>query len=238
MAQPNIWQESGIRPTRALRGEREAAPMSQRLWNLDWRAALPWHFDDGRAEFATPEAALPFVQEHYPAIFGQKDLEGRFLPSPTTEAKRRFFLEMDYFVFRVGDDVAGVLMGHPTDWTTYYIRSAALLPEYRERRVLTQFLDRLDQPLRAAGRGARRGRVLARQRARGSPADRARVRGDRVDEHRAVGADAPLHQVPERRGRRGVHAPVHGDAIFQATSTQPHPHRQEQAMKKFAAFTV
>jgi hypothetical protein len=151
MAQPNIWHESAIRPIRAQRGERETAPMSQRLWNLDWRSALPWHFDDGRAEFATPEAALPFVQEHYPAIFGQKDLEGRFLPSPTTEAKRRFFLEMDYFVFRVDEVVAGVLMGHPTDWTTYYIRSAALLPEYRERRVLTQFLDRLDQPLRAAG---------------------------------------------------------------------------------------
>ena len=151
MAQPNIFPQETPRPPVVRRVEREALPMSQRLWNLDWRSVLPWHFDDGRAECATLEEALPFIQDHYAAIFGQKDLEGRFLPSPTTEAKRRFFAEMDYFLFRVDHHVAGVLMGHPTDWTTYYIRSAALLPEYRERRVLTRFLERLDQPLRAAG---------------------------------------------------------------------------------------
>jgi hypothetical protein len=94
---------------------------------------------------------MPFIQEHYPAIFGHKDLAGRFLPTPMTDAKRRFFAEMDYFVFRVGPDAAGVLMGHPTDWTTYYIRSAALLPEHRDRRLLSHFVERLDAPLRAAG---------------------------------------------------------------------------------------
>lgn len=151
MAQPNVWPQSAIRSSPARRGEREAQPMSQRLWKLDWRSVLPWQFDGGCAEFATPEEALPFIQEHYPAIFGQKELEGRFLPSPTTEAKKRFFAEMDYFVFRVDPHVAGVLMGHPTDWTTYYIRSAALLPAYRERRFLSQFLERLNQPLRAVG---------------------------------------------------------------------------------------
>jgi hypothetical protein len=151
MAQPNVWPQSTMRAAPARRRERETQPMSQRLWDLDWRSTLPWHFDGGRADFATPEEALPFIQEHYPAIFGQKDLAGRFLPSPTTEAKKRFFAEMDYFVFRVDQHVAGVLMGHPTDWTTYYIRSAALLPEYRERRFLTQFLERVNHPLRAAG---------------------------------------------------------------------------------------
>jgi hypothetical protein len=151
MAQTNVWPQSTSRPVLARRAEREAQPMSERLWNLDWRSILPWHFDDGRADFATPEEAMPFIQDHYAAIFGHKDLTGRFLPSPTTEAKRRFFAEMDYFLFRVDHQVAGILMGHPTDWTTYYIRSAALLPEYRERRVLTRFLERLDGPLRAAG---------------------------------------------------------------------------------------
>jgi hypothetical protein len=125
--------------------------MSQRLWNLDWRSVLPWHFDDGRADFATPEEALPFIQEHYAAIFGQNELEGRFLPSPTTEAKRRFFQEMDYFILRVGDRDAGILMGHPSDWTSYYVRSAALLPAFRDRHLLTQFGLRICEPLRAAG---------------------------------------------------------------------------------------
>jgi hypothetical protein len=151
MAQPNILPQDTIRPSVVRRIEREALPMSQRLWNLDWRSALPWHFDDGRAEFATPEEALPFVQDNYGAIFGQKDLEGRFLPSPTTEAKRRFFAEMDYFILRVGQRDAGIVLGHPSDWTTYYVRSAALLPAFRDRHLLTQFSERLYEPLRASG---------------------------------------------------------------------------------------
>jgi hypothetical protein len=151
MAQPNILSQDTPRPPAVLRVEREALPMSQRLWNLDWRSVLPWHFDDGRAEFASAEEALPFIRDHYAAIFGQKDLEGRFLPSPTTEAKRRFFAEMDYFILRVGERDAGIVLGHPSDWTTYYVRSAALLPAYRDRHLLTQFSERLYEPLRASG---------------------------------------------------------------------------------------
>ena len=68
-----------------------------------------------------------------------------------TEAKRRFFAEMDFFVFRVGQDTAGVFVAHPTDWSSYYLRSTAILPHYRERRLMTRFFERLAEPLRAAG---------------------------------------------------------------------------------------
>lgn len=125
--------------------------MAMRLWSLDWSAHLPWHFDDGRAEVATVADALPFVREHYPSIFGLPEGCGHFLPSPMTEAKRRFFEEMDFFFVRVEDRTAGVVMGHPSDWNSYYVRSAAMLPEFRERRVMTQFSERLYEPLRAAG---------------------------------------------------------------------------------------
>ena len=54
-------------------------------------------------------------------------------------------------MFRVGDRPAGIFMGHPSDWTTYYIRSAALLPEFRDRRMMSQHVARLVEPLRAVG---------------------------------------------------------------------------------------
>ena len=148
MAQTTTWQDG----TGVFRRE-AASPMSMsmRLWGLDWSARLPWHFDDGRAEVVTAEEALPFIREHYPSIFGKADGEGQFLPSPMTEAKRRFFAEMDYFMLRVDDRNAGIVMGHPTDWTSYYVRSAAVLPEFRDRRVLTQFGARLFDPLREVG---------------------------------------------------------------------------------------
>jgi hypothetical protein len=147
MAQPT-WQDG----TGVFRREAEASlSMSMRLWGLDWSAHLPWYFDDVRAEVATPEEALPFIRQHYPAIFGKAGAEGLFLASPMTDAKRRFFGELDFFMLRVGDDNAGIVMGHPTDWTSYYVRSAAVLPAFRDRRVLTQFGERLFEPLRSVG---------------------------------------------------------------------------------------
>ncbi|HEX8793601.1 MAG TPA: GNAT family N-acetyltransferase [Polyangiaceae bacterium] len=152
MALPNAWpQQATVSRIAPRRRELEAATLSQRWWGLDWRDVLPFHFDDGRAEFATMGDVLPFISEHYPAIFGAKDVEGRFLQNPMTEAKRRFFAEMDFFLFRVAGDVAGVFMAHPWDWSTYYLRSTGILPQYREQRLMTHFFDCLDEPLRAAG---------------------------------------------------------------------------------------
>ncbi|HTQ43145.1 MAG TPA: hypothetical protein VMI75_10350, partial [Polyangiaceae bacterium] len=89
------------------------ATLSQRWWGLDWRDVLPFRFDNARAEFATMTDVVPFIKEHYPAIFGAGDVESRFLESPMTEAKRRYFAEMDFFEFRVDGGVAGVFMAHP-----------------------------------------------------------------------------------------------------------------------------
>jgi len=156
MAQTNTWQEGATSHSAITSLRRRASDattsMSMRLWRLDWSAHLPWFFDDGFAEVATAEEALPFIRQHYPAIFGlPTETGGRFLPSPMTEAKRRFFDEMDFFFLRVEDRTAGVVMGHPSDWTSYYVRSAAVLPEFRDRRVLTQFAERLYEPLRSVG---------------------------------------------------------------------------------------
>jgi RimJ/RimL family protein N-acetyltransferase len=152
MALSNVWPEqapvSRIAPR--LR-EVEPVTLSQRWWGLDWRAVLPFDLDDGRAEFATMNDVVPFVKEHYPAIFGAKDVESRFLENPMTEAKRRFFAEMDFFLFRVEGEVAGVFMAHPWDWTSYYLRSTGILQQYRERGLMTQFFARLEEPLREAG---------------------------------------------------------------------------------------
>jgi hypothetical protein len=125
--------------------------LSSRLWDLKWKRVLPWVFEDVSVEPAGFEDVLPFVQENYARIFGTQSGEARFLSDPLTETKRRFGSEMDVFQFRAPEGVVGVLMSHPTDWTTYYMRTVAILPEYRERRLLTRFMERSYEPLRAAG---------------------------------------------------------------------------------------
>jgi hypothetical protein len=126
--------------------------LSERLWGLDWDRVLPWTLDDGiSVESAAFDDALPFIQEHYASIFGTDAHEQRFLASPMTEAKRRFCAESDVFLFRIGSRTVGLLLANPIDWSTYYMRSVAILSEFRERHLLTRFMERSYEPLRKAG---------------------------------------------------------------------------------------
>jgi hypothetical protein len=125
--------------------------LSRRLWSLDWRCVLPWSFEEVRVEVASFEDSMPFMREHYASIFGSQGGESRFLSSPMTEAKRRFCNDSDVFLFRAAGRTVGLLMANPTDWSTYYMRSVAVLPEFRERRLLTRFMEQSYGPLRDAG---------------------------------------------------------------------------------------
>jgi ribosomal protein S18 acetylase RimI-like enzyme len=89
------------------------------------------------------------MKEHYGEIFGSE--RDRFLVEPMTAAKRRFCSETDIFLFRAEDRTVGLLMGHPTDWSTYYIRTTAFIEEYRARGLMRQFAVGLWDALRDAG---------------------------------------------------------------------------------------
>jgi hypothetical protein len=125
--------------------------LSNRLWDLDWRRVLPWTFEEVKVESASFEDAIPFMRDHYASIFGVHAGEARFLASPMTEAKRRFCDESDVFLFRVSGRTVGLFLANPADWSTYYMRSVAVLPEFRERRLLTRFMELSYAPLREAG---------------------------------------------------------------------------------------
>jgi hypothetical protein len=125
-------------------------PLSLRLWDLDWSSHLPLQLDDGvSVEFGTFDQALPFMQEHYGEIFG--GAESLFFVEPMTEAKLRFCAEMDNFLFRAEGRTVGILLAHPTDWSTYYVRTTAFIEEYRGRGFMRKFLVHFWAALHAAG---------------------------------------------------------------------------------------
>jgi len=110
------------------------------------------HATAGRSLERVPfEGALPFIEQHYAQIFGAEENGARFLASPMTEAKRRFCEESDVFLFRTGTQTVGLLMGNPIDWSSYYIRSTALLSDYRGRNLGPMLVELLSSTLRAAG---------------------------------------------------------------------------------------
>jgi GNAT superfamily N-acetyltransferase len=129
--------------------KRASINASRRLWGLDWSRRLPWRLDDVTVEWGSINEALPFVAERYAEIFGTDD--GRFFAEPMSEAKRRFCAESDVFLFRADGETVGLVLAHPTDWSTYYVRSTALLAEYRARGILPRFLEHFYGPLREVG---------------------------------------------------------------------------------------
>lgn len=136
-------------PASEVRRMGSPVTLSGRLWRLAWDEELPPALDGITVEIGSFAEAYPFVAEHWAAIFGD-DAE-RFHVEELTEAKRRFWDEMDVFVFRADDRIVGIAAGHPTDWSTYYFRTFALMPEYRERRFASAFAEHVDRVLRAAG---------------------------------------------------------------------------------------
>ncbi len=126
-------------------------PRSTSLWGIDWPEHFPLDLNGLTVDAAGFDDALPFITSHYGEIFRRNPGADRFLSDPMTEAKRRFGSEMDAFLVRDAGDVVGVLIGHPSDWTTYYMRSVALLPTYRSRHVLTNLVEATYGPLRDAG---------------------------------------------------------------------------------------
>jgi ribosomal protein S18 acetylase RimI-like enzyme len=124
--------------------------LSSRIWGLDWGCHLPWTLGNVTVTVGHFADALAFVGDHYAEIFGDGKESG-FLSDPFTEAKRRFGDEMDVFSIRADGQVVGLLIAHPLDWTTYYMRSVAILPAYRDRKLFNQIVERCFAPLASAG---------------------------------------------------------------------------------------
>lgn len=120
--------------------------MAKRWWGLEWPT---WTHDGITCAPGTLEAARSFIDEHYPSIW--EDEPGRFFTETMTEAKRRFLAECDVFLFTEGETHVGIAVGHPTDWSSYYMRTMAMLPAYRERAIGKEFVRRTCECAREAG---------------------------------------------------------------------------------------
>jgi len=125
--------------------------LSRHLWGLDWAAILPWEFDGITVESGSfSKDAAPFIETHYAAIFGSSE-ESRFFAEPFAGAKTKFFEASDAFIFRDNGKTIGIYTANPQDWSTYYTRTAALLPEYRSRHLVSRFMEKIYEPLQKAG---------------------------------------------------------------------------------------
>jgi ribosomal protein S18 acetylase RimI-like enzyme len=126
--------------------------LSKMLWGIDWSEHLPLAMGDSIVVHAsTFERSLPFVRENYAAIF-HEDAQSPFSTTRVNPQKERYYrLAGDFFEFKDGEKTVGLLVGTPVDWSTYYIRSAAVLPEYQRSGLVFALLSAMFVHLRVAG---------------------------------------------------------------------------------------
>jgi RimJ/RimL family protein N-acetyltransferase len=134
------------------RGPSNGPSLSSDLFGIDWATQLPFELTGGiRVELAAMQPTIEFAAAHYAAIFGSDASDRRFLVEALSPAKMRFLELSDRFMFRDGERAIGLLLGNPLDWSTYYWRSIAFLPEFQGRGLLAAALARTDAAMREAG---------------------------------------------------------------------------------------
>lgn len=123
--------------------------LSEILWDIDWSSILPRTLvDDISVSVVEFDEARAFIEAHYAEIF-QTDPNAGWFVEGFTEAKERYLRHAaDCFAFRDGDRIVGLTIWNPSDWSTYYVRTAGVLPEYAGKRLLWRFIDILVDELK------------------------------------------------------------------------------------------
>lgn len=146
-AQPS--KTTGVSQTRAVGGPMK---LSQELWGDSWFGTDPIDLGHGLSiRLGDLDEAMPFVSSHYPRCFETDPGLSPFLDETFDERKRQFYRRVaDVFVCRRHHHVVGIFIGNPKDWSTYYLRTAALLPEVRGGTAAKTFTALLLRRLAAA----------------------------------------------------------------------------------------
>jgi GNAT superfamily N-acetyltransferase len=140
--------DEGPRSERRTRGGASAE-----LWDIDWAAALPRVLTQDGIElrWSDIERALPFVTAHYATIFEEAAGPNRFFAEPFDESKFRYYRRADVFEMVHQGHTVGLAIGAPSDWSTYYLRTMAIVPGYQGRHLPRVILPFLFGVLRGAG---------------------------------------------------------------------------------------
>ena len=103
--------------------------LSKEFYGISWEDYFPRNLAPGSSvELSNFEEFSEFLKKH----------EARSLDEKTRVAYYR--IAGDYFAFRHEGVLAGVFVGTPVDWSTYYLRYALILPEFRLKGLWQGFL--------------------------------------------------------------------------------------------------
>lgn len=115
-------------------------PLSKQLWQCDPWVRLPHTLSEDGTQAVAGDAARvqQFLAQHFTQFREANACSGS---SWVERVKREYFAHAcDLMELRHGDEIVGVMVGAPEDWTTYYIRMFALAPHFQKRVLARRFL--------------------------------------------------------------------------------------------------
>lgn len=133
----------------AQRSPNTQSTYSERLFGVRFRDTLPWELNGYQVHMVGVDEMLECLVRHADELGMQGDV--RWFQEPMSPQKRRFLSECDRFAIMSaqGDDerVVGACIGHPLDWSSYYIRSFVVSRSIRGIGLPMMFLRRLSDVL-------------------------------------------------------------------------------------------
>lgn len=112
---------------------------SDLFYGIDWDQHFPVQLKekDGsptrrRIVRSTAKEIFAFYEKHYDEIFLRDGKTHPFFVEPMTAQRLHYYELMgDFFAFLDGDQMVGVFVGNPLDWSTYYLRSTGLVTTHQ-----------------------------------------------------------------------------------------------------------
>jgi len=131
----------------------QRSALSQQLWGIDWNRHLPLDLRGFSVSLSSYEGLSPFIAKYYPTLFEEDTSAQAFGSGQSHPAKARYYRAAgDFFEFVADGETVGVVIGTPIDWSSYYIRTAALLPQFQGRQPIQHFFSQcVFDVLREAG---------------------------------------------------------------------------------------
>lgn len=113
------------------------------LFGISWETYFPHKLGDTnvKAVHCSFSEALDFLKLHYNRINGIDPSTSAFFNNESNEQRRRFYERCgDFFLFVDGSKTVGSFCGNPIDWSSYYLRNVAILPEYQGFGLFQSFM--------------------------------------------------------------------------------------------------
>ena len=123
---------------------------TQRILNIDWSEHFPPVLskqdspDTEEVRLSDQETVRNFMLQNGDYIFEKCQWQTQFLSEEYSMGKFNYYDGVgDFFAFHAQNKIVGTFVGNVSDWSTYYLRSCAILPEFQGRGYFSKFLMKL-----------------------------------------------------------------------------------------------